>query len=103
MTELRTAQATAHPCELHDYHAPAPVVTEGHHWKPVYLQNRLYGRIVDSTLTWLCSNCHEAVHAWLYYLMGERRRPNPDPGRKAKAEAQRTYEWFLAEMEKESA
>lgn len=92
--EVRKAQAALKPCVLYAYHAPAPVETEGHHWRPVYLQNRLYGKIVDNTLIWLCGNCHSAVHAWLYYLMGERRRPDPEPGRKAKAEAERTLTWY---------
>lgn len=96
MTVARTAFAEAHPCELVAYHAPAPVVTEYHHSKPVYLQNRLYGRIVYPADLWLCSNCHEAVHAWLYWLMGERKQP-PHIGHRARAEAERTFEWYLSE------
>lgn len=91
-----TASAQDKPCQLYTYHAPAVVITEYHHSKPVYLQNRLYGRIVYPADTWLCSNCHEAVHAWLYWLLGERRQPT-GVGIYAKAEAQRTYDWYKAE------
>lgn len=88
------AFAAAQPCSLVGYHAPAPVVTEFHHSKPVFLQNRLYGQIRYGADMWLCSNCHEAVHAWLYWLLGERKQP-PNIGRAAKAEAERTYLWYL--------
>lgn len=94
------AMASEKPCELVDYHAPKPVVTEFHHTKPVFLQNRLYGRIVYGADLWACSNCHEAIHAWLYWLLGERRQP-PYIGRAAKAEAERTYQWFTSEQEKQ--
>ena len=33
-------------------------------------------------------------------LLGERKKPNPEPGRLAKAEAVRTYRWYLDEMER---
>ncbi len=88
------AYATDRGCELAAYHAPEPVMTEGHHIHPVFLQNRVYGRIVDNELKFLCSNCHDAVHAWLYWLLGERRQPL-NVGRLARAEAERTYAWFL--------
>ena len=86
------------PCELVSYHAPRPVMTEYHHSKPVFLQNRLYGRIVHGADKYLCGNCHDAVHAWLYWLLGERREP-PYVGRAARAEAQRTFDWYQAERE----
>jgi len=86
-------------CELLSYHAPTPVMTEHHHQKPVYLQDRLYGKIVYGPSLWLCSNCHDSVHAWLYWLLGERKQP-PNIGRAAKAEAERTFEWYNAERER---
>ena len=88
------AYATERPCELAAYHAPAPVMTEGHHIHPVFLQNRVYGQIRDNELKYLCGNCHDAVHAWLYWLLGERREPL-NVGRLAKAEAERTFTWYL--------
>lgn len=89
------ANATDRPCELYTYHAPAVVVTEGHHIHPLYLQKRAYeGEILDNELKFLCGNCHGAVHAWLYWLMGERREPSPTPGRYARQEAERTLAWF---------
>ena len=95
----RTAFFDAHPCDLVAYHAPEPVMTEFHHTKPVYLQNRLYGKVLHPADLWVCSNCHDAIHAWLYYLLGERQKP-PYIGRAAKSEAQKTYEWFKAECER---
>lgn len=86
-------------CELVSYHAPIPVMTEFHHTKPVFLQNRLYGKIVFPADKWLCSNCHDAVHAWLYFLLGERKQP-PNIGRAAKAEAEATFNWFKTECER---
>jgi hypothetical protein len=96
-TEPRTAFAATHPCELVGYHAPAVIITEYHHTKPVYLQNRLYGQILHGPDLWVCSNCHEAIHAWLYWLLGERHEP-PHIGRNAKAEAERTFAWYQAEQ-----
>lgn len=89
------ALASERPCELYSYHAPKVVQTSGHHLHPVYLQNRLFGRIVDNQLMWMCSNCHAAVHEWLYWIMGEKREPSPHPGTKAKANAMATLEWYI--------
>jgi hypothetical protein len=83
-------------CRLAAYHQPEPVMVEYHHQKPVFLQDALYGKIVYGPSLWVCGNCHDAIHAWLYWLLGEHREP-PKVGRLAKAEAQRTFEWFLAE------
>lgn len=90
------AFAPDQPCQLVSYHAPTPVMTEHHHQRPVFLQNRLYGRIVYGPSLWVCSSCHDAIHAWLYWLLGERARP-PYIGRAAAAEAQRTYDWYITE------
>lgn len=92
----RTAFAAEQPCELVAYHAPLPVMTEHHHTKPVFLQNRLYGRIEFGADLWVCSNCHDSIHAYLYWLLGERAEP-PHIGRAAKAEAYETYYWYLGE------
>lgn len=93
----RTAFFADQPCQLVSYHAPEPVMTEHHHQHPVYMQQRLYGRIVDGPSLWVCSNCHDSVHAWVYWLTGERHQPQRI-GRAAKAEAERTYEWWLSEL-----
>ena len=92
----RKAFADERSCQLVTYHAPKPVMLEYHHQKPVELQNRLYGRILYGPSLWVCGNCHDAVHAWLYWLLGEHREPT-DVGRAAKAEAQRTFDWYLSE------
>lgn len=93
-TELRTATAAEHPCQLYAFHAPKVVRTEGHHRHPVYLQNRAYGQIRDAELLWVCGSCHDAIHEWLSWRLGEARKPNPEPGWKAKAEAERTLAWY---------
>ena len=102
MDELRTAPAATRPCQLHVYHAPHPSRTQGHHRHPVYLQNRIYGQIRDPELLWVCGTCHDNIHEWLGWLLGETRKPDPEPGRSAKAEAQKTYEWAAALLEGES-
>lgn len=84
------------PCELVSYHAPTPVMTEYHHTKPEFLQKRLYGKTLFPADLWVCSNCHDSIHAWLYWLLGERKKP-PYIGRAAKAEAERTFAWYLDE------
>lgn len=96
MTEPRTARATDQPCQLYAHHSPKVVRSQGHHRRPVYLQNKVYGRIQDPELLWLCGSCHDAVHEWLSWLLGEARRPSPEPGRLAKAEAHAAYNWFRA-------
>ncbi len=92
-TTPRTASAVLRPCELYKYHAPVPVITQGHHVHPVFLQNRVYGQIRDNELKWLCGTCHDTVHAWLYWLLGERAQPE-GVGYSAKREAQATFDWY---------
>lgn len=95
MTDLRIAQAAEKPCQLYAHSdSPRPTRTQGHHRHPVYLQNRVYGEIRDPELLWLCGLCHDSVHDWIGWLLGESRRPEPEPGWKAKAEAQRTVDWY---------
>ncbi len=87
------------PCELLAYHAPRPVMTEYHHSKPVFLQNRLYGRIAYEGDRYYCATCHNSVHAWLYWLLGERRKP-PYMGRAAMTAAQSIFEWYISERDR---
>lgn len=94
----RTAPAAQQPCRLYGYHHPAPLRTQFHHSRPVYLQLRVYGRTVHPADTWLCGTCHDAVHETLDWLLGEGREPHPAPGRKTLAEARRTAGWYLAAM-----
>lgn len=89
-----TATAASRPCELYEYHAPKVVQTEGHHSKPVYLQRRLWGEVRDDTVTYLCGNCHSAVHEVVGWMLGESRKPDPMPGWKTVSEAARTVEWY---------
>lgn len=88
------ATAQIHPCELYGYHAPRPSRTQGHHRHPRFLQDRVYGEFRDNEVLWVCGTCHDNIHEWLYFLLGEEREPNPHPGRKAKAEAQKSYDWY---------
>lgn len=90
----RTATATARPCELYAYHAPTVTRTQGHHIFPVYLQNRVYGRIVLPDLIWLCGNCHDSTHEWLSWLLGDARHPDPVPPPRARALAQKAFDWY---------
>lgn len=92
---ILTAPAQERPCQLRTYHAPEPVITQGHHRHPIFLQNRVYGQIRDTELMWLCGTCHDSVHAWLYWLLGERARP-ADPGYLARREAQTTLDWWTS-------
>lgn len=94
------AKARVHPCALYGYHAPRPARTQGHHRHPQYLQKRIYGEVRDNETLWVCGTCHDNIHEWLYFLLGEAREPNPHPGRKAKAEAQKSYDWYKAVEEK---
>lgn len=102
LPEPRKAFVDDETCQLVTYHAPEPVVVEYHHQKPVFLQNRLYGRILYGPSLWVCSSCHDSIHAWLYWLLGEHRQP-PRIGRAAKAEAERTFRWYEDERARLSA
>ena len=92
----RDARAADLPCKLYTHHAPRVVRTQGHHVFPMYLQRRVWGEVRDETLMWLCGTCHDSVHEWLGWLLGETRRPNPEPGRYAKAEAEATLNLYQA-------
>lgn len=89
-----SAPAAEKPCQLHRYHRPRVVRTQGHHRHPVYLQNRVYGRIRDPELLWVCGTCHDSIHEWLSWLLGEARKPNPEPGTRAKDEATASALWY---------
>lgn len=93
-----TASAVDKPCELYkDHGSSRPVITQGHHIYPVYLQNRKYGKIRLSNLMYLCGTCHDSVHAWLYYIMGERRKPIAIVPLRAQAQAQKAFDWYVSE------
>lgn len=91
----RQASANLQPCELYlDHGSSRPVITQGHHVFPVYLQNRVYGHIRDGKLAYLCGTCHDSVHAWLYYLLGERKVPLSTVPNRAKAMAEVAAAWY---------
>ena len=98
LIEHRAATAQSRPCELYTRHVPIVTRTQGHHIYPVYLQNRVYGRIVHGDLIWLCGNCHDAVHEWLSWLLEEARQPAPAPPPRARALAQDAFDWFTATL-----
>jgi hypothetical protein len=90
-----TAPAVDRPCQLYAHTGtPHPIRTQGHHRHPVYLQNRVWGRILDNELLWVCGLCHDSIHETLDWLLDEGRKPNPMPGTKTLAEARRTAEWY---------
>ena len=78
-----------------DHGSAVPSVTQGHHVYPVYLQNRVFGRIANPTLAWLCGTCHDNVHVWLYWLMGDRAKPDPIPPARARRAAETAHAWYL--------
>ncbi len=95
MTEPRAAQAAEEPCQLYVHSgSPKPSRTQGHHRHPVYLQNRVYGRIRDPELMYVCGLCHDSLHDLIRWLLDEGRQPNPMPGMNAIREAKRTVEWY---------
>lgn len=100
MTER--ALATEKPCQLHKYHAPKVVRTQGHHRHPVSLQNEVYGRIRDPQLIWLCGTSHDSIHAWIDWLLGRARKPSPEPGRHEKREAEATVAWYREALTRRS-
>jgi hypothetical protein len=76
----RTAHASQRPCELYAHSgSPRPTRTQGHHRHPVYLQNRVYGQIRDPELLWVCGLCHDSIHAYLDWLLGDASKPDPMP------------------------
>lgn len=91
-----TATAASRPCQLYSYHQPRPSRTQGHHRRPVYLQVRIHGEAKDQELLWVCGSCHDSIHEWLSWLLKEARQPNPEPGYKAKAEAEKAFTWYQA-------
>lgn len=96
---VATQHATAadHPCELYAHSgSPRPTRTQFHHSHPEYLQKRVYGEVKEGPDTWLCGLCHDSVHDWISYLLGEARKPVPEPGWKAKEAAQATVDWYYA-------
>lgn len=100
---IRTASAVLRPCQLRAYHGFLYTTVQGHHRFPVYLQNRVYGRIQNPELLWLCGTDHDSTHSWLYYLLGERARPEVHPGRLVVAEAERSHALFLKAIEERSS
>jgi hypothetical protein len=77
-----------------------PIRTQFHHSRPVYLQNRLYGRIVYPADFWVCGLCHDAIHEILDWLLKEGRRPSPMPAINTKMyqAALSTYNWYMSEI-----
>lgn len=100
LPEPKTAPASLRPCQMHRYHWPKPVRTQGHHRRPVYLQMRLYGEVRYKERLWSCGTDHDSIHAWIDWLLGEARKPDPEPGRRTKVEAQAAVDWYLAEKAK---
>lgn len=90
----RTVSALERPCSLYlDHGSARPAVTQGHHAKPLYLQWRKWGEYRSAELVWLCGTCHDSIHAWLYWIMGERYQP-PTPPLRAVRSAESTLAWF---------
>lgn len=91
----KAARATEQPCQLYTRHIPKVVRTDGHHRHPIYLQNRVYGQLRDTELLWVCGSCHDAIHAYLSWMLGEAEQPSPMPGYNAIREAKYSYAWYV--------
>jgi hypothetical protein len=61
----------------------------------VYLQNRVWGRIRDTELLWVCGLCHDSIHEVIAWLLGEGREPSSRPGRAVLVEARTSVAWYL--------
>lgn len=93
----RGAQASEKPCELHVYHSPILVRTQGHHDFPEYLQKRVYnGATPHQQLSWLCGTGHDSLHAWLGWALGETYKPDIRPGRATMDHVDRVMDWYRA-------
>lgn len=91
----REAQATDKPCELHVYHRPVVVRTQGHHLFPLYLQRRVYdGRILHHDLLWLCGTGHDSLHAWLGWALGETYKPEQRVGYETMDIVESVVAWY---------
>lgn len=98
------ASSAVRPCELYrDHGSSAPSFTEGHHLHPIFLQNRVYGRIQDPQLMWLCSSCHDNVHGHLYGLLGDRKMPVVPVPRRARQVAEAAHAWYDNAMKEKSS
>jgi hypothetical protein len=93
-----TSTAGENPCQVYKYHQPIVVRTQFHHTKPEYLQKRLYGQTIYGPDLWVCGNCHDSIHEWLGFLLGESRPPHPEPGAYIKRVAEATYQWYVSEL-----
>lgn len=96
--EVRTARASDQPCQLYSYHWPKPLRTQFHHSRPIYLQNRLYGKIRYPADFWVCGTCHDSLHEVIDWLLGEGRQPGGNVGRKVLDKARDTVDWYRAEQ-----
>ena len=95
MSDTR-APAEDAPCELYRDHGSArPCRTQSHHRFPLYLQKRLWGEIRLQDRIAVCGTCHDNIHAYLDWLLGEAYEPRPHPPARAKTEAQRVLAWFV--------
>jgi hypothetical protein len=103
LSAVLTATAQSHPCQLYTYHQPRPIRTQFHHSKPVYLQNRLYDKIVYGPDFWVCGTCHDSLHETIDWMLTEGRVPNPMPGTNVLKKAKETVDWYHAELAKKAA
>jgi hypothetical protein len=77
-----------------DHGSSYPVRTQGHHLYPEYLQRRLWGYTPLQELIWLCGTCHDSIHAWLDFLLGEAYQP-PTPPARIRRNAEMVLAWYV--------
>jgi hypothetical protein len=57
-------------CQIHKNHGSAqPYRLVGHHVFPQSLQKKVYGKVTNQTLVWVCDNGHYTIHGILTVLM----------------------------------
>ena len=98
---VERALARDKPCEIYSHRcAPYPSRTQGHHLYPVYLQKRLWGEVRLHDRVWACGLCHDSIHDWIDWQLGEARQPLPHPGRNHRRYAEMALEWYRAELDR---
>jgi hypothetical protein len=101
----RALPAGRQGCQLYAHNSPPhPLLVQGHHRFPEYLQRRVWGETRDGHLLWLCGLCHDAVHEMIRHQLGEGRRPDPWPGNASpvRREAQHAIALYRIALEGET-
>lgn len=100
VVQPKTANAADKPCQMYlDHGSARPIRTQGHHKFPQALQIRLWGEVRLHDIIWLCGTCHDNIHSYLDFLLGEQYEP-PVPPFRALQQAKGVHRWYTEELEK---